>query len=74
MTIETPLMFTDKAATWALAQQLGGDALTALIAERSHSCYLGERSTRHPWGWGCAQCPACVLRRSGYERWRNARA
>ena len=74
MTIETPLMFTDKAATWALAQQLGGDALTALITEHSHSCYLGERNTRHPWGWGCARCPACVLRRSGYERWRLARA
>lgn len=74
MTIETPLMFIDKAATWALAQQLGGDALTALITEYSHSCYLGERNTRHAWGWGCALCPACLLRRSGYERWRSTGA
>ena len=71
MTIETPLMFIDKAATWALAAQLGGDALTALIVEHSHTCYLGERGTRHAWGWGCGRCPACVLRRKGYERWRG---
>lgn len=74
MTIETPLMFVDKAATWALAQKLGGDALTALVTEHSHSCYLGQRSTRHAWGWGCGTCPACLLRRAGYERWRSAGA
>ena len=74
ITVETPLMFIDKAATWALAQQLGGDALTALIVEHSHSCYLGERGTRHPWGHGCGHCPACSLRRAGFERWRNAPA
>ena len=70
MTVETPLMFIDKAATWALAEQLGGQTLTALITEHSHSCYLGDRRTRHPWGWGCGRCPACDLRRSGFERWR----
>lgn len=74
MTIETPLMFIDKAATWALAEQLGGEALTALITEHSHSCYLGDRHTRHAWGWGCGRCPACDLRRSGFERWRGAGA
>jgi 7-cyano-7-deazaguanine synthase len=72
LTLETPLMFIDKAATWALAQRLGGDALTALIVEHSHSCYLGERGTRHAWGYGCGECPACRLRRSGFERWRGA--
>ena len=72
MTVETPLMFIDKAATWALAEQLGGQTLTALITEHSHSCYLGDRRTRHPWGWGCGRCPACQLRRSGFERWRGA--
>ena len=71
MTIETPLMFIDKAATWALAQRLGGDALTALIVEHSHTCYLGERGTRHAWGYGCGACPACALRCAGFERWRG---
>ena len=70
LTLETPLMFIDKAATWALAQTLGGDALTTLIVEHSHTCYLGERGTRRPWGHGCGECPACRLRRKGFERWR----
>jgi 7-cyano-7-deazaguanine synthase len=74
MTVETPLMFIDKAATWALAEHLGGAALTALVVEHSHTCYLGDRGTRHAWGWGCGHCPACVLRCSGYERWRRAMA
>jgi 7-cyano-7-deazaguanine synthase len=69
--LETPLMWRDKAATWALAAALGGDALVALIAEASHTCYLGDRAHRHDWGYGCGQCPACDLRRAGWERWRG---
>jgi len=75
MTIETPLMWLDKAATWALAQQLGGATLVNLIAEDTHTCYLGVRNPpgqRAPWGHGCGECPACELRRSGWERWRAA--
>ena len=74
MTLDTPLMFIDKAATWALAQALGGDALTALIVEHSHTCYLGERGQRHAWGYGCGGCPACLLRCQGFERWRRGSA
>jgi 7-cyano-7-deazaguanine synthase len=70
MTVETPLMWLDKAATWALTQRLGGDALVELVIEHTHSCYLGDRSQRHPWGYGCGACPACELRRKGYEGWR----
>lgn len=70
--LETPLMWRDKAATWAMAEALGGAALVALIEEQSHSCYRGDRSQRHPWGYGCGACPACDLRRSGWERWRAA--
>lgn len=71
MTVETPLMWLDKAQTWALTQRLGGDALNALIVEHTHSCYLGERSLRHDWGYGCGQCPACELRRCGWLAWRQ---
>jgi 7-cyano-7-deazaguanine synthase len=71
MTIETPLMWLSKAETWALAARLGGDALTALIVEHTHSCYLGDRSRRHPWGYGCGTCPACGLRRNGWMAWRG---
>jgi 7-cyano-7-deazaguanine synthase len=66
MTVETPLMFINKAATWALAEALGGDALVRLIEQHTHSCYVGDRSTWHPWGAGCGQCPACELRARGH--------
>lgn len=66
MTLETPLMWLDKAATWSLTHRLGGAALNALIVEESHSCYLGDRTRRHAWGYGCGTCPACELRGKGW--------
>jgi len=65
--IHTPLMWRDKAETWGLARELGGDGLVELIRDESHSCYLGDRDQRHDWGYGCGECPACVLRRAGWE-------
>ncbi len=70
--IKTPLMYLDKAATWALADELGGAALVDLIVEDTHTCYLGDRSQRHDWGYGCGTCPACDLRAKGWARWRGA--
>jgi 7-cyano-7-deazaguanine synthase len=67
--IETPLMWVDKAQTWQMALDLGGRALVDLVVEETHTCYLGERGERHPWGHGCGRCPACDLRRRGYESW-----
>lgn len=64
--IDTPLMWIDKAATWALAEALGGQALVDLIIEHTHTCYLGDREHRHNWGYGCGSCPACELRLRGY--------
>jgi 7-cyano-7-deazaguanine synthase len=66
--IETPLMWIDKAQTWELARQLGGQALVDLIVEHTHTCYLGDRGHRQAWGYGCGECPACVLRARGFER------
>ncbi len=66
MTIHTPLMWIDKAATWELALELGGDPLVECILEHTHTCYLGDRTVRHPWGYGCGSCPACRLRADGY--------
>lgn len=68
--IETPLMWIDKAGTWELSHKLGGKSLVDLIVEESHTCYLGVRSRRHEWGYGCGHCPACALRRKGWEIWR----
>lgn len=64
--IHVPLMWRDKAATWHLAEQLGGEALVELIRTESHSCYRGERGVLHDWGYGCADCPACELRANGW--------
>ncbi len=66
--LHTPLMWIDKAATWALAQQLGGDDLVALVREQTHTCYQGDRTHRHDWGYGCGTCPACQLRAEGYNK------
>jgi len=70
--IDTPLMFIDKAETWALADKLGGAALLDIITEDTHTCYLGERQKRHPWGYGCGKCPACELRAKGWAKWKTA--
>ena len=73
LTIDTPLMWRDKAATWALAEELGGRPLVDLIVEETHSCYRGDRAKRHEWGYGCARCPACELRAKGWDRYKAAR-
>ena len=72
--VETPLMWIDKAATWALAESLGGPGLVDLVVEHTHTCYLGDRSQRHAWGYGCGSCPACALRARGFEAFVSARS
>lgn len=72
LTIETPLMWLDKAETWALAENLGGPDMVAMIVEHTHTCYVGDRRTRHSWGYGCGACPACSLRRNGWECYSEA--
>jgi 7-cyano-7-deazaguanine synthase len=69
--IHTPLMWIDKAATWTMARDLGGEKLVDLIVEDSVTCYEGDRSHRHAWGYGCGVCPACELRAAGYEKFRS---
>lgn len=69
--IVTPLMRIDKAGTWQLAHDLGGQPLVDLIVEETHTCYLGERTHRHPWGYGCGTCPACALRANGWRAWQD---
>ncbi|MEI9915567.1 MAG: 7-cyano-7-deazaguanine synthase QueC [Methylovirgula sp.] len=72
--LETPLMWLDKAQTWALAEELGGKPLVDLVLEDTHTCYLGERGVRHEWGYGCGTCPACTLRAQGWAKYRAAAA
>lgn len=70
LVLHTPLMWRDKAATFALAEELGGHDLVDLVIEETHSCYRGDREHRHAWGYGCGACPACELRGQGWRRWQ----
>ena len=71
MTVETPLMWLNKAQTWTLAERLGGRPLVELIVEHTHTCYLGQRTPVHAWGRGCGQCPACELRKHGHAAYAD---
>lgn len=70
LVIEAPLMWLDKAETWQLARDLGRDPLVELITEATHTCYMGDRTQRQEWGYGCGTCPACDLRANGYAAFR----
>ena len=70
--IHTPLMWIDKAETFALAVEIGGAAFLDLLIEDSHSCYLGDRGKRHDWGYGCGTCPACQLRAQGFAKFKTS--
>lgn len=70
--VDTPLMYKTKADTFAMAKALGGNDLVELIVEHTHTCYLGDRSARHDWGYGCGTCPACELRANGWDIWQAA--
>lgn len=72
--IHTPLMWIDKAQTWAMAAELGGRALVDLVREDTHTCYLGERGPSRDWGHGCGECPACALRAAGWAKFAAGRA
>lgn len=69
-TLHTPLMTLSKAGAWALCETLGDEKLVQIVNEHSHTCYLGERGTRHKWGYGCGHCPACALRAKGWAEYR----
>jgi 7-cyano-7-deazaguanine synthase len=71
--LHTPLMWIDKAGTFDLAEKIGGQRLLDLVIEATHSCYLGDRTRRHAWGYGCGTCPACRLRADGYARFISER-
>lgn len=67
--VRTPLMYLDKAQTWALAETLGGKEFVQLIIDETVTCYAGDRTQKFDWGYGCNACAACNLRARGYERY-----
>ena len=70
--IETPLMRLTKADTWKLAEALGGTRFVELVVNDTHTCYLGQRTSFHEWGYGCGGCPACEIRARGYRDWKGS--
>ena len=71
LAVHTPLMRIDKAGTFAMALEIGGKPLLEVVVEDTHSCYLGDRTHRHPWGYGCGTCPACQLRAAGFQKFKE---
>lgn len=71
--IHTPLMWIDKSETWSLTELLGGDELVELIRHHTHTCYKGDRSKLHDWGYGCGACPACDLREAGWSAYQKTK-
>lgn len=72
LVLHTPLMWRNKAQTWQLAEELGGDSLVDFIVNHTHTCYKGDHTTYHDWGYGCGVCPACEIRARGYEEYIGA--
>jgi 7-cyano-7-deazaguanine synthase len=72
--LHTPLMWVDKAATWRIADDLGGSTLVGLVRDQTHTCYLGEREITHDWGAGCGTCPACELRARGWAEFISGKS
>lgn len=66
--IHTPLMWINKAQTWKLSDELGGNELLKIICNDTHTCYIGDRSHKFEWGFGCSKCPACDIRKRGWEQ------
>ena len=69
--LHTPLMWIDKAGTWKMAEDIGGESLVETMKEHTHTCYQGDRTRREEWGYGCGKCPACQLRAEGFVKYRN---
>lgn len=68
--IITPLMHLTKAETFKLASDLN---FLDVVINDSHTCYNGDHETKHEWGFGCGECPACELRAKGYEEFKNGK-
>lgn len=60
--IHTPLMWLNKAETWKLADEL--NALD-FVKNETLTCYNGIISD------GCGECPACKLRKNGYDTYMD---
>ena len=70
ITFHYPLMHLTKAETFELSQKEG---VLELVLNESHTCYNGNHEEKHAWGYGCGECPACILRKAGWETYERDR-
>jgi len=70
ITFHYPLMHLTKAETFELSQKEG---VLELVLNESHTCYNGNHEEKHAWGYGCGECPACILRKAGWETYEKDR-
>lgn len=61
--LHAPLLYRSKKDTWELAASLG---ILDMIVHDTHTCYNGDREHFHVWGYGCAECGACLERKKGW--------
>lgn len=64
----TPMMWLTKAETFALAERFN---FLEEVLHNSHTCYKGNHDKWNEWGYGCGECPACELRKKGWEEFQN---
>lgn len=65
--IHTPLMYLNKAETFKLAKDLEG---LDIVLKKTLTCYNGVEKMNE-YGMGCGECPACILRKNGYEKFKK---
>ncbi|MEZ7935207.1 MAG: 7-cyano-7-deazaguanine synthase QueC [Sulfurospirillum sp.] len=70
ITFHYPLMHLTKAETFELSDKEG---VLELVLNESHTCYNGNHEEKHAWGYGCGECPACILRKAGWETYERDR-
>ncbi|WP_263834027.1 7-cyano-7-deazaguanine synthase QueC [Sulfurospirillum oryzae] len=68
ITFHSPLMHLTKAETFELSHKEG---VLELVLNESHTCYNGNHKEKHAWGYGCGECPACILRKAGWEAYEK---
>jgi 7-cyano-7-deazaguanine synthase len=59
-----PLINLSKSETFKLSDKEG---VLDIVLNESHTCYNGNHTTKFDWGYGCGECPACLIRRDGWK-------
>ena len=56
---------------WKMAKDIGGEKYVNFVIKNTHTCYKGDRVNFNEWGYGCGECPACILRSKGWKKFKK---